>query len=213
MGDISDLREEYEGDALKKTHLEKEPIAQFRSWFNAAREAKLPEPNAMTLTTVDANAQPFARTVLLKAYDDHGFVFFTNYGSRKATHIAANPNVSLLFAWLPLQRQIMINGKAERIATTESLKYFASRPLGSRLGAWVSEQSATISSRKVLLAKLDEVKRKFKNGDIPLPSFWGGYRVKPESIELWQGGPNRLHDRFLYSKQSDQSWEISRLAP
>ena len=213
MSDISELREEYEGNALKKKQLEKSPVSQFRSWFDAAREAQLPEPNAMVLTTVDANAQPFARTVLLKAFDERGFVFFTSYNSRKAEHIAENPRVSLLFPWIALQRQIMINGTAEKISSAESVKYFASRPLGSRLGAWVSDQSETISSRSVLLAKLDEMKRKFKNGEIPIPSFWGGFRVKPEIFELWQGGPNRLHDRFQYSRSSDDAWNIERLAP
>lgn len=213
MCDFSELREEYEGEALKRGQLEKNPFSQFRSWFEAARDAQLPEPNAMVLSTTDANTQPFSRTVLLKAYDERGFVFFTNYNSRKADHIAENSRVSLLFPWLPLQRQIMINGTAEKISSAESLKYFASRPLGSRLGAWVSDQSKTISSRSVLLAKLDEMKRKFKNGNIPLPSFWGGYRVRPEIFELWQGGPNRLHDRFQYSRSGDDSWTIERLAP
>ena len=153
------------------------------------------------------------RTVLLKLFDENGFVFFTNYKSRKADQIAENPNVATLFNWVALERQVSIIGVAEKIDTSESLKYFLSRPRGSQLGAWVSDQKSVLSSRKILEMKLDEIKRKFAKGKIPLPDFWGGYRIKPDSFEFWQGRPNRLHDRFLYSKSDNESWCIERLAP
>jgi pyridoxamine 5'-phosphate oxidase len=146
-------------------------------------------------------------------FDQQGFVFFTNYKSRKAVHISNNTNVAVLFNWVAMERQISINGVAEKIETKESIKYFMSRPRGSQLGAWVSDQSSVLSSRKILEMKLEEMKRKFSQGKIPLPDFWGGYRIKPKSFEFWQGRPNRLHDRFLYSKQSDESWTIDRIAP
>jgi len=153
------------------------------------------------------------RTVLLKLFDANGFVFFTNYKSRKADQIAENPNVAVLFNWVTLERQVSINGVAEKVETSESLKYFLGRPRGSQLGAWVSDQRSVLSSRKILEIKLDEIKRKFADGKIPLPDFWGGFRIKPKSFEFWQGRPNRLHDRFLYSKIDDESWKIERLAP
>ena len=180
-------------------------------WFTQAVDAQLVEPNAMVLGTTDAK-RPSARSVLLKAYDERGFVFFTNYESRKAQEIAANPQVSLLFPWYPLERQVSILGRAERISTAESLAYFASRPHGSRLGAWVSQQSAVINSRKLLEMKLEEIKRKFADGEVPLPSFWGGFRVVPAELEFWQGRENRLHDRFRYTR-SGGSWAIERLSP
>jgi pyridoxamine 5'-phosphate oxidase len=166
----------------------------------------------MTLATVSEQGQPFMRTVLLKYFDRQGFVFFTNYESRKATQIEANHRVSILFTWLPLQRQIHITGTAEKVTTAESLAYFTSRPRGSQLGAWTSPQSSIISSRQILLMQLEEIKNKFLDGEIPLPSFWGGYRIVPDSFEFWQGCTNRLHDRFLYTHQDDQ-WQIQRLAP
>jgi pyridoxamine 5'-phosphate oxidase len=162
---------------------------------------------------VDAAHRPLLRTVLLKYFGADGFVFFTNYESRKAQHIAHNPNVSLLFPWVTLERQIIIQGRAEKISAAESLKYFVSRPRDSQIGAWVSQQSSVISSRKLLLQKLNEIGEKFKQGSIPLPSFWGGFRVVPETIEFWQGGPARLHDRFLYTKSADETWSIERLCP
>ncbi|MCB1863733.1 MAG: pyridoxamine 5'-phosphate oxidase, partial [Gammaproteobacteria bacterium] len=149
---------------------------------------------------------------LLKYFDTDGFVFFTNYGSRKSAQIAANPKVSLLFPWITLERQVIVQGTAEKISSAESLKYFASRPRESQMGAWVSNQSEVITSRKFLMQKLAEIKDKFQHGEIPLPSFWGGYRVKPEMIEFWQGGPARLHDRFLYQK-SETGWKTDRLSP
>lgn len=211
--DLSKLRKEYTGTSLSRRDLAANPLDQFESWFSQAQELKVVEPNAMSLSTVDENGQPWQRMVLLKAFDERGFVFFTNFSSRKAKHIETNAQVSLLFPWVAIHRQVAICGKAEKISSTESLRYFVQRPYGSQIGAWASEQSSVISSRSLLQAKLDEIKRKFKSGEVPLPSFWGGYRVTPESFEFWQGGTHRIHDRFLYSINSDESWKIDRLSP
>lgn len=210
--DLSDFRKEYSARGLRRDDLAAEPVAQFEQWFRQATELQLHEPNAMSLATVDPDGRPLQRTVLLKYFDLRGFVFFTNYESRKAAHMAANPNVCLLFPWITLERQVIVQGRAEKIGAGESLQYFTSRPRESQLGAWVSNQSSVITSRKLLMQKLAEMKDKFSHGEIPLPSFWGGYRVVPETIEFWQGGPARLHDRFLYSR-SDDSWRIERLCP
>ena len=185
---------------------------QFRFWFKQAQDAEIQEPNAMILATVSPDGQPWNRTVLLKKIDNRGMVFFTNYESRKAKHIANNAKVSALFLLLGLERQIVVNGRAEKISSADSLAYFLTRPLGSRLGSWTSEQSTVIKSRSLLEAKLFEMKTKFADGKIPLPSFWGGYRIVPESYEFWQGRQNRLHDRFLYTHKDDK-WEIERLQP
>ena len=211
--DLSDFRKEYSSRGLRREDLSEDPHEVFETWFQQATELKVYEPNAMTLATISPEGQPSQRTVLLKAFDRKGFTFFTNYQSRKAAHIAANPAVSLLFPWITLERQVIIQGRAEKISTMESLKYFATRPRESQIGAWVSNQSEVISSRKILLLKLDEIKSKFQGGEIPLPFFWGGYRVVPETIEFWQGGPARVHDRFLYTRQSDGGWSIDRLSP
>lgn len=211
--DIHALREDYKQGELRRKDLHDDPFKQFEKWFQQACNAELLEPNAMTLSTVSEQGQPFMRTVLLKYFDNNGLVFFTNYESRKAQQIGANPNVSILFTWLPLQRQIHITGTAEKVSTTESLQYFTSRPRGSQLGAWSSQQSSVISSRQLLLMQFEQIKQKFLDGEIPLPDFWGGYRVVPTSFEFWQGCTNRLHDRFLYTPQEDQSWQIQRLAP
>lgn len=209
--DVAALRRNYTRDGLRRADLDSDPVGQFRKWFSEASAAGLVEPNAMVLSTADGN-RPSSRTVLLKAYDERGFVFFTNYESRKAKDIAANAHVSLLFPWYPLERQVGILGRAERISTAESLAYFASRPHGNRLGAWVSQQSSVISSRKFIEMKWEEIKRKFSHGEVPLPSFWGGFRVVPSEIEFWQGRENRLHDRFRYARTSE-GWAVERLAP
>ena len=210
--DLSEFRKEYSAKGMRRKDLHEDPVVQFTHWFQQALELNLHEPNAMSLATVDEFSRPLLRTVLLKYFDPNGFVFFTNYESRKAKHMSANPNVSLLFPWITLERQVIIQGRAEKISAAESLKYFVSRPRESQLGAWVSQQSSVINSRKMLMLKLHEIGEKFKHGDIPLPTFWGGYRVIPESIEFWQGGPARIHDRFLYEK-IDTTWEITRLSP
>lgn len=211
--DIHDVRREFTRQKLEIEDLEKDPFNQFDLWFKTALKEIDLDPNSMALATVGNDGIPSLRSVLLKYYDSSGFVFFTNYSSRKSQQICLNPSVSLMFLWLPLERQIIIEGKAEKVSKPESVKYFASRPSGSQLGAWVSNQSSIISSRSILMAKLEEMKRKFRDGKIPLPDFWGGYRVIPHRIEFWQGGENRLHDRFLYEKQADGSWTINRLAP
>lgn len=174
--------------------------------------AELMEPNAMVLATVDAEGRPSQRTVLLKTFDDAGFVFFTNFGSRKAEQIAGNAHVSVLFQWLPLHRQVEIHGVASKVSTAESLTYFAKRPRGSQLGAWISHQSQVVSSRSVLETKWEEMKRRFGDGEIPLPKFWGGYRIQPTRFEFWQGGAKRLHDRIEYLA-TGAGWNRHRLAP
>ena len=214
--DISHLREEYTQAGLSRDNLKNSPFDQFELWFKQARQAQLAEPNAMSLATVSASGMPSLRTVLLKYFDPSGFVFFTNYSSNKAKDITSNPRVAIMFPWVAIERQVVIQGKAEKISAAESLRYFISRPHGSQLGAWVSQQSSVITGRKVLELKLQEMKRKFREGKVPLPDFWGGYRVVPEKIEFWQGRPNRLHDRFLYTRMSaDKSsdWQIDRLSP
>ena len=198
---------------LREQDLNQSPFRQFENWFQAATDAGLHEPNAMSLATVSDKGAPSLRTVLLKVWDEDGFVFFTNHGSRKAQNIAENPNVALLFYWAPLHRQIRVEGTAQKVSTMESLKYFVTRPRGSQLGAWCSEQSSTISSRAILQAKLTEIKQKFQGGEVPLPSFWGGFRVVPSRFEFWQAGDDRLHDRFVYEPESDDRWIIQRLAP
>jgi pyridoxamine 5'-phosphate oxidase len=210
--DLSDFRKEYSDRGLHREDLAADPMVEFEKWFHQAIELKLHEPNAMSLATADAAGRPLLRTVLLKYFDKSGFVFFTNYESRKARHIAENPHVSLLFPWIVLERQVIVQGRAEKISAAESLNYFTSRPRESQLGAWVSSQSSVISSRKLLLQKLSEIRDKFSHGEIPLPSFWGGFRVVPESIEFWQGGSARLHDRFHYERDGD-GWSIARLSP
>jgi len=210
--DLSDFRREYSSRGLHRADLKADPVGQFAEWFAHATELQVPEPNAMVLATVDECAMPYQRTVLLKYFDAAGFVFFTNFGSRKSRHIAANPRVSALFPWITLERQVIVQGRAEPISTAESLRYFSSRPRESQIGAWVSNQSEVITSRKFLLQKLAEIRDKFSHGEIPLPSFWGGYRIVPEAIEFWQGGPARLHDRFLYQR-NNANWRIDRLAP
>ena len=211
--DLSDFRKEYSAKGLQRQDLGDDPIQLFQRWFQQATELNIQEPNAMTLSTLAPDGFPSQRTVLLKAFDQKGFTFFTNYQSRKAQHIQANPRVCLLFPWVTLERQIIIQGVAEKISTAESLKYFMTRPRESQIGAWVSNQSEVITSKKILLQKFEEIKSKFQDGEIPLPSFWGGYRVIPHTIEFWQGGPGRIHDRFLFTRINDSEWQIDRLAP
>lgn len=198
---------------LTRDELDPDPIRQFQRWYEEAISTGIPEPNGMSLATVDRNGQPWVRTVLLKLYDERGFVFFTNFESSKSKQIIRHPQVALLFPWVALARQVQITGTASRISTAESLEYFATRPRGSQIGAWASPQSQVISSRSLLAAKVDEIKRKFHRGEIPLPDFWGGFRVEPSTIELWQGRESRLHDRFRYSRTPQGDWSIERLAP
>ncbi|PSN11733.1 pyridoxamine 5'-phosphate oxidase [filamentous cyanobacterium CCP5] len=210
--DIGELRRDYTQRGLDATDLDPDPFAQFELWFQQARDAELLEPNALVLSTVSAEGAPYQRTVLLKYFDRDGFVFFTNYGSRKAQHIEHNHQVSVLFPWYALERQLTVCGTAAKISAAESFKYFTSRPRSSQLGAWVSQQSSIVSSRQLLEAQFEHMKEKFQNKEIPLPDFWGGYRISPISFELWQGRPSRLHDRFYYAKQAD-GWGIKRLSP
>ena len=210
---VSSLRRSATGFVLDREDLSDDPIAQFEDWFRYACESVPMDPNAVSLSTVDAQNRPFSRTVLLKYFDEKGFVFFTNYDSKKAVHIEANPNVALLFFWSDAARQVKIRGKAVRIPTSETLKYFVSRPRGSQIGAWASPQSQVISTRSLLDAKFDEMKRKFARGEVPLPSFWGGYRIVPDTIEFWQARENRLHDRFVYTRGDDGNWHNERRAP
>ena len=210
---IHGLRKEYDNPVLFREMLAADPMEQFARWFEEACKAELPEPNAMTLATVAANGQPTLRTVLLKFFDREGFVFFTNYGSRKAKEIEENRQVALLFPWVKLARQVAITGTAEKISAAESARYFATRPRESQLGAWISKQSSILNSRQMLMMELEKIKSKFLKGDIPLPDFWGGYRVRPLSIEFWQGQTSRLHDRFCYTRDVNSSWTIERLAP
>ncbi|MDB6079633.1 MAG: pyridoxamine 5-phosphate oxidase [Akkermansiaceae bacterium] len=210
--DLSHFRQEYHAGGLRRADLKAEPVEQFETWFRQAVAAKYPEPNAMTLATVDVAGWPLVRTVLLKQFDARGLVFFTNYESRKAVQMEENPRVSLLFPWVALERQVVVQGKVTKISRAESAEYFHSRPRESQLGAWVSHQSSVIPDRKFLTDSLAALHERFGEGEIPLPPFWGGYRVKPETVEFWQGGPARLHDRFLYIRQED-GWTIERLSP
>ena len=210
--DLTSLRQSYKDGGLTRKQLNSDPFFQFEIWFKEAHDKEL-IPNAMVLATACDSGRPLLRTVLLKYFDKNGFVFFTNYKSRKAVQIAQNPYVSMLFNWVAMERQVTIEGKAEKIDTSESLKYFLSRPRGSQLGAWVSDQSKVLNSRETLEIKLKELKNRYHNKSIPLPGFWGGYRIKPRSFEFWQGRSDRLHDRFLYSKKDKKIWEINRLAP
>ncbi|MFA0441766.1 pyridoxamine 5'-phosphate oxidase [Vibrio sp. 10N.286.49.C2] len=211
--ELEDIRREYSKGGLRRQDLLADPIDQFNAWLAQAVEAKLTDPTAMTVATVDESGQPFQRIVLLKNVDKSGFVFYTNLGSRKAQHIEVNTKVSLHFPWHPLERQVHITGTAEKLSTLENMKYFTSRPKDSQLAAIASKQSSRISARGVLEGKYLELKKKFEKGEIPVPSFWGGYRIRPESIEFWQGGEHRLHDRFLFTGDNEGHWDIERLAP
>ena len=209
----SQLRDKLMADGLENAGLYSNPFKQFESWYGETCETDQPEPSAMILATVDKEGQPLQRTVLLKEFDEKGFVFFTNYSSRKAQHIAENNKVSLLFPWYSMGRQVKVTGTAEKISTAESLKYFLSRPRGSQIGAWASPQSDVIKNRALLDGMFNEMKEKFAKGEIPLPSFWGGYCIKPTMIEFWQARDSRLHDRFSYTKNDLDEWNHERLAP
>ncbi|MBX3420983.1 MAG: pyridoxamine 5'-phosphate oxidase [Pirellulaceae bacterium] len=214
MMDLSALRQEYANQEHDVATTAECPYEQFQRWFDQAVQAQLIEPNAMVLATVDDQQRPSQRTVLLKYFDRHGLVFFTNYGSRKAIQMTSNPQVTVLFPWYGLHRQVEISGAVVRVSSAESLKYFATRPRGSQLGAWVSQQSQVVSNRSILEAKWEELKRRFGEGPIPLPSFWGGYRIEPWRFEFWQGGSRRLHDRIEYRLSDNSSaWQRVRLAP
>lgn len=209
---IQALRSEYTQDQLTEDKVDSDPLKLFSRWFDDAVKSNHPEPNAMILATADGDGRPSVRTVLLKSYDEQGLVFFTNYDSRKGRELQQNPRASLLFYWGELQRQVRMEGKVDRISRKASADYFASRPLESRLGAWSSPQSAVIESRDFLAANFEKVKSRYADGDVPLPDFWGGYVLKPEIIEFWQGRKNRLHDRLRYQQKSGK-WVIDRLAP
>lgn len=209
---IAHLRREYTRGGLRRNDLPADPLVLFEHWLGQAVEAQLPDPTAMSVATVNQQGQPYQRIVLLKHFDQRGMVFYTNLGSRKAHHLEHNPRISLLFPWHMLERQVMVLGTVEKLSMLEVMKYFHSRPRESQIGAWVSKQSSRISARGVLEGKFLELKQKFQQGEVPLPSFWGGFRIKIDSMEFWQGGEHRLHDRFFYQREAD-SWKIDRLAP
>ncbi len=210
---LAELRREYTMAGLRRADLDPNPIAQFQKWFDQARKAELLEPNAMTLATVDEDHRPSSRTVLLKGVDERGFSFFTNYKSRKGRELHAIPNAALTFFWGGLERQVNIRGVVTKLSREESETYFATRPIGSQLGAWVSKQSSVVENREFLERRLIEVQTEFAGGKIPTPPYWGGYLVAPEALEFWQGRPNRLHDRFQYLRAKTGAWKIDRLSP
>jgi len=209
---LEDNRREYDYGNLTRDSLLLDPFAQFDLWMNQAIESKIQDPTAMSLATVCSEGKPWQRMVLLKHFDSCGYVFYTNLESRKSQDIQGNKYVSLHFPWLQLDRQVIIGGQAERLSTAAVTDYFISRPQGSQLAAWASRQSSEISSRQILEQQFTRIKQKFANGQIPLPEFWGGYRIVPTEIEFWQGGEKRLHDRFRY-KLNNNSWDITRLSP
>jgi pyridoxamine 5'-phosphate oxidase len=232
---LSDFREDYRHGSLDRAQLNPSPFAQFESWFHAAtgeqsqtrwrkigialfklwsaiRNHRPPDINAMTLATADKDGRPSTRTVLLKTMDERGFIFFTNYDSRKGRDLAENPNAALTFFWSELERQVCVTGTVTKLPVAESEQYFKTRPRGSQIGAWASSQSAVVADRVALEAKWRELEKKFP-GEVPLPPNWGGFILRPDRIEFWQGRPSRLHDRFNYSRQADGSWKIERLSP
>ncbi len=213
MIDVSGLRRVYAEGGLSREDLTPEPIDLFEKWLKQAIDSGIHDPNGMVVSTVNAEGQPSSRMVLLKNYDRESLVFFTNYGSRKAHELSENPKISILFPWYMLERQVAFQGVAEKLSVVETIKYFRSRPRDSQIGAWTSHQSSKISARAALESKFMELKQKFQNGEVPIPEFWGGFRVKFNTVEFWQGRPSRLHDRFMYTKTPDGKWDINRLAP
>lgn len=214
--DLEHIRREYLQGGLRREDLHQDPMQQFEQWMAEAIHSGIPDPTAMTVATVDESGQPSQRIVLLKHADAKGFVFYTNLGSRKAQDLQHNNKISLHFPWYPMERQVKISGTAERLSHTEVFKYFSSRPRDSQVAAWASEQSHKISSREFLLEQFRRMKEKFADGEIPLPDFWGGFRIQPHTIEFWQGGGMRLHDRFAYTRlpgNTTEAWDIARLAP
>ncbi len=209
---ISSYRNEYTTSEISEENIDKDPVTQFNHWMKDALASDEPEPTAMALSTFGTDGFPSSRIVLLKSFDEQGFVFFTNYNSDKGNAISSNSAVTLLFFWAKLERQVRISGFAEKVSTEISKNYYNSRPLASRIGAWASEQSHVISSREELEKRFEEMEQKFEDREPPLPPFWGGFRVIPEKIEFWQGRTNRLHDRILFEK-NDTNWKIRRLAP
>ncbi len=210
---VADIRTDYKKGTLTEKDVDRNPHLQFDLWFKESIASEIPEVNAMTLATATKDARPSARMVLLKNYDEKGFVFFTNYDSNKGSNLQANPQAALLFFWEPLERQVRIVGRVEKISAAESWDYFQKRPIDSQLGAWASQQSAIVSTRDAIEFAFMKMVDQFKNKQIPLPPNWGGYRVIPEEFEFWQGRPSRLHDRISYTKNPDNTWTISRLSP
>ena len=210
---IADIRKEYKLQSLSEADVAADPVAQFTRWWDDAVKSEITEVNAMTLATADKNGIPAARIVLLKGYDEKGFVFFTNYNSHKGEELLQNPNACLVFFWKELERQVRITGRVSKISTEESIAYFNSRPDGSKIGAWASPQSLAVAGKAWLKETFDYYKERFKHGEIPKPPHWGGYRVAPYRTEFWQGRPSRMHDRILYTLQDDGSWKTERLAP
>jgi pyridoxamine 5'-phosphate oxidase len=210
---IADIRREYTRARLDETDVSHDPIVEFARWFAEAQEAQVADINAMTLATASSRGAPSARIVLLKGFDERGFVFFTDYRSRKGTELEANPQAALVFFWGELERQVRITGTVGRTTPAESQAYFESRPLGSRMGAWVSEQSLVIPSRDLLESRLREIEQRYPDGKVPLPPYWGGFRLQPDEIEFWQGRQSRLHDRIRYLRRVGAEWRIQRLSP
>ncbi|GAA5442072.1 pyridoxine/pyridoxamine 5'-phosphate oxidase [Microbulbifer sp. NBRC 101763] len=211
--EIDQWRREYLLGGLRRSELKPTPLEQFRQWLEEVVKAGLKDPTAMCLATADAAGQPSQRIVLLKGFDERGFVFYTNLQSKKARDMADNPQVSLLFPWHLLERQIIVYGQVQPVSREDAIAYFQSRPLDSQLAAWASHQSQPLSSREELQKQFEEEKARFDGGEVPLPEFWGGYRVVPHSVEFWQGGANRLHDRFVYCADDSGSWSVQRLSP
>ena len=206
-------RHDYEKASLDESSVDGDPIRQFQAWFDQATEAGLPEPNAATVATATPEGRPSARVVLIRGFDERGFVFYTNYQSRKGREIEANPFASLAFFWQPMERQVRVEGPVVRASEAESDEYFRGRPTGSKLGAWVSNQSGVVPGREALESELEVIKRRFPTDEIPRPPHWGGFRIVPESIEFWQGRRSRLHDRLIYRRSAEGPWQVERLAP